>query len=195
MGCGLITAGIQLDCDNGLKPGAQPDIYLANFDDWDDATKGEAAGEFNTYESFNLPSGKSLFKIEGSKSSVEPLVEGRIGTYQNGFNHQVRIRVFKGTAAAKEQVKEILKGRFVAFVVNNYDGGGGDGKIEIYGDKVGMTARELTRTINDIDTGGAFDILLDLEDTIYEDNPPANYLNTDFATSKADLEAATGSSI
>jgi hypothetical protein len=109
MSCGVLNNGISIDCDNGMVSGAQEDVYLINFDDWQAATVNVAAN--NVYDSITLASGDSLFKIEGAKASVEPLVEARTDGFINGYNHQVRIRVFKATAEAKAEVEEILNGR------------------------------------------------------------------------------------
>jgi hypothetical protein len=49
MSCGVLNNGISIDCDNGMVSGAQEDVYLINFDDWQAATVNVAAN--NVYDS------------------------------------------------------------------------------------------------------------------------------------------------
>jgi len=72
--CTSLTANILKDCDNPIVNGIDADVYLANYTDWDNATKTlDATDGFIT--DFTLPSGATLYKVESDENAVQALTE------------------------------------------------------------------------------------------------------------------------
>jgi len=164
MACGTIAANITASCSAPVVAGNGSTLYLANFDDWQQATK---VYETNTLlvQSITLDTNKYLYKVEmpGSNNlkSMCDLVVSDVGI--TNYKHTVSFLIPQVDGATLEKVQALTKGKFVAFVVNNND------IIEIYGAKTGLQC--VAGTIKDAyANSGMFLLSLASNDATLESN-------------------------
>lgn len=158
--CGAIASGVAFDCEHPLVPGANDRLILFNYSELQDATYTFDAANPLIIDSLSPAQGVLAYAFEGQNNSVEPaqnLVKNR---YYVGYNHEITFKVFSAAPDTKKVLQEMAKGRVVAIVQNNWKGDSGEGAFEVYGWETGLEVQELSRTIADAETGGAFNIVL-----------------------------------
>lgn len=189
--CAVISTNLNKNCDNPLVGGVRDNIYLINFSDWLDAVFVRNGLNSQIYESITLPSGALAYRMEGINNSPEPSTSFKRLAFAELFEHIVKYKIFDITPSAKEQLELKSKGRFVAIVENNYKGATGNAAFEIYGADSGLIVPDggLTRDPNSTDTQGAYDVTLQTSEKSLEPHLPATLFITDYATTKAVLEA------
>ena len=126
---------------------------------------------------------------EGKNQSVDPLVTGVKLTYSFAYDHEVRFKVFSNTPDVKDQLQRLGNKKVVAIVQTNYTGEDGNAAFHVYGAKTGLELTELTANPNDADTLGAIDVLIKNKETSRPATLPNTIFNTDFATTKAIVDA------
>lgn len=185
--CGEITKGVEPDCDFPLIGGADDALILYNSADLDSVVRNGTNKQI--IEAINLASGKTAFCFQGKNNSVEPraaLVEQR---YSEVYDHEVIFKGFNIGPDEKDQYERLAKGRVQAIVLNNFRGDDGVAAYELYGLGVGLKARELERIGADTETQGAYNIVLRTPDEVKEPNLPNSIFLTNFATTKALVDA------
>jgi len=187
--CAVITANITFDCDNPPVAGNEDVLWVINKAEWDNATLTPNGTNPQLIEGITLATGDFLFKYEGKNNSVEPTQKLVKGKYTESYDHEVTFKVFKTDAATKEQLEKLASGRVVAILENRFRGDTGASAFEIYGSDVGMEVQELTRTLNDADTQGAFNLILRSPEISKEGHLPASLFVTSYAATKAVIEA------
>lgn len=187
--CGRITAGITNDCDDLLVGGVKAKLYLFNLDDIVGYTLNVTNKQIIEAITLETSPAASGYVFEGYLNSIEPSVNLNKGAYFNQWNHQILFRIFSNIPDTKKQIEALSKGRFVAIIENNYQGDDGNAAFELYGKKVGLEATVIEANKNDADSQGAWVITLATPETTKEPNAPATVFITNYATTKALVEA------
>jgi hypothetical protein len=180
--CGAIGAGVALDCANIPVGGTSDRMIVFNLSDLDAA--GTTYGANGEITSLALKSGSQAYQIDGLNQTIAPSVEMvRQGSVPR-YNHSAQFRAFKVDQVTKEQLEKMASGRMGAVLESL------GGKYEVYGLEVGLRAEEMTRNPNDQETNGLFVITLRTPENVpAEPRLPREYLNTDYATTTAELES------
>lgn len=189
--CGLISSNITKNCDNPIVGGVADNIYLFNWADWILSVFDRDEENPEIYEGITLPSGAFAYKMEGINNSPAPLQTFKRLAFGTNYEHAVNYYVFSLGAAVKKQLEAKGKGRFVAVVENNYRGTAGETAFEIYGANAGLIVPDggITRDPNNADSQGAYFINLISSEKAREPHLPATFFKTDYATTKALLDA------
>ncbi len=184
--CGGITQGITYDCANPIVPGVVPDVTLLNLKDIDTITYDVTNTHVIT--DITLKSGTQGYKFEGFRQSLRPQYAYVRQPYSTAYDHQVELQVFGISADDKKNLEQMALGKIVA-VVENLDKSD-NVTFEVYGLDVGLEVMTLTRIAADLETGGSFSLnLMTPDDAGKEPKLPATWFDTDYATTKAKVEA------
>lgn len=186
--CKSISADILKDCDYPLAGGANDLLMLINKSDWDDATV--------TYDNTNPIKITNIvfavtspvtegYIIEGQNNSVEPQATVVQLTYSKAYDHEVIFKIFNNNATIKEQVNNLVNGKVVAIVWNNFKNADGSNAFEIYGAETGLEVVEGGRNVSDTDTLGAWSLTLRNNEKSRPSTPPHSLDAGSFAASKA----------
>jgi len=190
--CDALTAGILYDCLNPPVGGVNDRLILVNFSDIDGNVTRNGSNP-NVIEAITLPGGAVGYVFEGLNSSNEPraaLVKGR---YVNGYDHEVRFKVFSNSIAAKVQLQKLDGALVVAIVQNNHKGGDpvpggtavGEAAFEIYGLETGLRLQELERILADAELQGAYNLLIKNDEISKPSTLPQTLFITSFAATLA----------
>jgi len=182
--CDALTAGILYDCLNPPVGGVNDRLILVNFSDIDGNVTRNGSNP-NVIEAITLPGGAVGYVFEGLNSSNEPraaLVKGR---YVNGYDHEVRFKVFSNSIAAKVQLTKLDGALVVAIVQNNHKGAAGEAAFEIYGLETGLRLQELERILADAELQGAYNLLIKNDEISKPSTLPQTLFITDFAATLA----------
>lgn len=188
-GCNPIDQNILLDCTNPLVGGTNDRLVLIPFEQYQALAK--------TYDNNNpliitaIAPGSPTpgYVYEGQNQSVDPLVTGVKLTYSYAYDHQVQFKIFANTPDVKEQLVKLGAKKVVAIVQTNYTGVNGNAAFHLYGDKTGLELQEVNYNPNDADTLGAIDVVIRNKENARPTTPPNTIFNTDFATTKAIVDA------
>ena len=186
--CGAISAGLEPDCDFPLMGGAYETLVLMNFADIDSVTRSSTNKQIIEAITFGTTTDKA-YEYKGKNESLEPqtaLVKQR---YSDSYDHEVMFIIFLNTPVAKQQIEAMVGGKLVAIVQNKHKNSDGDTSYEVYGLGVGLYVMELSRIVVDADTQGAYKIILRTPDNSKEANLPNPFFKTDYATTKALVDA------
>ena len=133
MACGQITRGSTVEECADLPPGGtRARLLLANVDDIEDYT--EDADEQIT--AINLVDGATLHEFTGFRNDVkksEEVIKPEIGIPK--FKHNVGWVIYENTQIQKNNIENIVRGRFVAVVENK---GKDANSFEVVGKGVGL---------------------------------------------------------
>jgi len=187
--CGKITADLTINCDNPLQSGSEDSLILINREDWLDAAVTYNVTNNGIIEAVALPTGVEGFSYEGKNNSIAPKYELIKQTYSDVYNHEVNFKVFDVSPIGKEQLELLAKGQMVAIVQNKYKGTDGNAAYEVYGVDAGLVCTQNLREITNVETGGAFDLILKSAETSLEPKMPRTFFITDYATTKTAVEA------
>lgn len=185
--CGLIAAGHSPNCDYPLTAGNNERLILYNFDE----ITGYDVNVSNplVVEAINMVALKTGFEFVGQNYSNEPKYRMRKGAYVNTYEHEVNFLIFGYNGAVKKIVEAMAKGKLVAVVENNYRGSDGSSAFELYGSGSGLYVQTLERDANDQDNNGAMKIQLLTGERGGEGSLPKSIFDTDYATTKAMIDA------
>lgn len=190
-GCDGITLGAAYDCDNPLVAGVDQRLILINQADFNDAIV-TFDGTITTLITniVLVGTGTAAFAFQGVRSSLAPQTAFIPGTVSVGYDHQVDFLVFDITQTQKDNLEELGLGKVVAVVQNMNSTGNGDSVFEVFGKDVGLELITNTRINADQETAGAFSLSLKTsDDTGKEPKLPTSYFDTNFATTKAKVDA------
>ncbi len=185
---------IAADCTNPLFAGVDSEALIANFSEI-------ASYSYGTNPS--VISGITMKTHEGSGTDPEPYcfftvqqlgnqpysgsqTEFSEGTYGNRVNHTIQLAVVdNGPEITENIIDNLLNGKFVVILKNDYVHTSGDNKYQIYGSHKGLKCTGLTRELYG-DNESAYII------TLQEQNAPKSgmfFFVTDEQTTDAAYEA------
>ena len=184
--CGGIIQGAAYSCDNPIVPGIVPDIILFNLKDIASVTYDVT--ETHIITDITLESTKQGWKFEGFRQSARPQYEYVRQQFSTAYNHIIDLQVFDITADQKKNLEAMALAKIVA-IVQNLDKTD-TVPYEVYGLDVGLEINTLTRIAADLETAGSFSLqLMTPEDAGKEPKMPPSWWDTDYATTKAAVDA------
>lgn len=125
----------------------------------------------------------------GQLGSLKPKWAVVKETYTRPYDHQIDFAVFDATAAQKFNLSQMARGRFIAIIVQNYNGDtNSSAKVEMYGLDTGLIVDVMGRDLSNVGTQSAIEISLKTADNVKEPRPAATYFDTDAATTQTDLQ-------
>lgn len=188
-GCENIDKNLLLDCVNPLVGGTNDRLILIPKEIWDilNVTYDNTNPIIITAIAPGTPTPGYVY--EGKNNSVNPSTTLVKLTYSRAFDHVVNFKVFANTPDVKDQLQRLGSKKVVAIVQTNYTGVSGNGAFHVYGAKTGLELEVLDQTPNDADTLGAYDVTLQNSETSRPATLPHTIYNTDFATTKAIIDA------
>lgn len=188
-GCGSIDKGSSVDCDEIPVGGTRARLLVANIDDIVSYTE---TGD-GTITAITLDSGKFFYEFMGFRNDVkhsQDVIKPDIGIPK--FKHNVGWVVYENTQIQKNNVENLVRGRFVAIVENK---GKDANSFELVGKDVGVeiVAGPIR---NAHENGGFFVISLSTPDdqNETENKLPQTVLVTNYAGTLAYLETKTSPS-
>lgn len=176
--CGILTSGSQYDCNNPIQPGLLPQIILFNRTDIIDYT---VVG--NVITDINLKSGKVGYLFETIRQGLDARFEKLDAGLQAGYSHQTTFQIHNISSEQKEEIRKLSLNKLVAVVFNQPVAGNDDSYFEIFGAQTGMQSLEITRGNRDLETAGAFNIILETPEDVRESKIPYTFFDTDYTTS------------
>lgn len=187
MSCGKITRGSSPNCDNPLRGGTIPRLFLLNFDDLVSSTASTSTP--NLLTALTFVSNTVSYMFEGYKQDVKPTQEVIApSSGQNQFKHSLNFLVYEINQLQKNNIQRISKGRFIAIVENK---GKNSDSFEVFGLNAGLEiVPGLARDPHA--NGGAYVISLATMDNEFEPLLPQTLFSTDYATTKALVEEYAG---
>lgn len=188
--CGKIAANVAANCANPLQSGVEDSLTIINRDDWLNAAIGLNADP-QIIESIVLAMGITGFLYQGKNNSNIPKYEFIKQTFSEVYNHEINFKVFDVNPTVKAELEAMAKGSFVVIVSNKFHGEGGNAAFEVYGADAGLTLSQNIREINNVENGGAFDLILKSDDTALEPHMPKTLFLTSYAISKAIVDGLT----
>lgn len=191
MSCGRISDDILNDCALPIVGGTKARLILINAEDLNEASYTYDMTNEEIIKTITMSSSPAVraYEFEGIKNSNEASISLVPTPYSAYVNHQILFRIFKNVPEAKSQINQMIKGRFIAIVENNYTGVDGNGSFELYGKIQGLEISELTRSSADSDTQGAYVITLSSPADQKEPSLPASIFDTSYAVTKAMVDS------
>lgn len=190
--CGDISEDINRNCDNPLTLGANDDVYLINWNDWQEATITRDVNNPKIITNIVMGSGGYAYKMSGFNNSPGHTATSKKTAYGQGWEHKLSYLVFDLSPDTKAQIDKKNLGKFVAVVINNYRGTGGNAAIEVLGTAVGLTVPDggIVRDVNSAENDGAFAITMQTNLAKgKETGTPDVLYSTSYAVSKAILDS------
>lgn len=187
--CGLLNIGQAIDCTNKSTGGIeQTRIWLGNVADIDRSlTTVDESGV--SISGFNLVAGARLFAFEGigGKKILNATYSKQEGDYFDTMQHQVDVVVYDQCVESLGLLNNFLNGASVFGIIEQkFKGDANKCAFQIYGFNNGLTASEINYNANE--NNGI--VLLPLSSPEpYEPSVPYSYLNTDYATTLAEIDA------
>ena len=182
-----LTANISYDCSsaNRAKSGLETKAVIINVADLDRTSITETG---STVTNLSLNSGATGFSISwikqlGSTGSEVALNDSGVDT----FSHSFACRVFGQSAEDAERIKELLEGEFVVVVETKFKGTSNADAYKIFGLENGLKMAEGSFT--SLENDGSFIFTLKSQEGFGESYPYKIYLETDYATTKAKVDA------
>lgn len=147
--CSKISAGLATDvCGAPAIAGTAGRVILVNYSDVDKALstfKAETAGcKSRVLTSIVLKAGAVGFEFASLPNTTVGEDTIIVGTYRRRHQHNLTLRIFAKSQAAKCFVDSLGDARVVAIVENNERGPAGEVKYEVYGWDAGLELNELT---------------------------------------------------
>lgn len=186
MSCRTIGTGSRPDCDNPLKSGTQPRLFLMNFDDLLTTTAGTTP---NLLAALTFATNTVSYLFEGYKQDVKPTQEViNPGNGQNQFKHNLNFLIYEITQVQKNNIQRLAKGNVIAIVENK---GKNADSFEVYGLNSGLEI--VPGVVRDpLANGGGYIISLATAEGEFEPLLPQTLFTTDYATTKALVEEYAG---
>lgn len=189
MDCSKITVGFAMTaCGKPALAGTAARVILLNYSDVDKALSEVNATNDNIIESIILQAGAKGYEVDSLPNTTVGEDTLNVGTYNRTHQHNLTIRIFKKSEAAKTFVNGLTNARVVAIVQNNDRGDAGDTKYEIYGWDSGLEMNDLTASTEMADNV-AYLFTLGSGTIAQEGSLPKSFFNTDEATTDTAVEA------
>lgn len=177
--CSKIKTGfINQACGKPAIAGTAARVILISYSD---ADKSKSVVTDNVISSLILKAGATGYEVDSLPNATVGSDTINAGTYLKTHQHNVVVRIFKKSEAAKKFVNGLTNARVIAIVENNDTGDGGDTKYEVYGWDSGLELTEITVTTEMAD-GVAYQVTLANGTIAQEGSLPMSLFNTDEAT-------------
>lgn len=152
-----------------------------------DADKSKSVVTDNVISSLILKAGATGYEVDSLPNATVGSDTINAGTYLKTHQHNVVVRIFKKSEAAKKFVNGLTNARVIAIVENNDTGDNGDTKYEVYGWDSGLELTEITVTTEMTD-GVAYQVTLANGTIAQEGSLPMSLFNTDEKTTDLMVE-------
>lgn len=177
--CSKIKTGfINQVCGKPAIAGTTARVILLSYSDVD---KSKSVVSDNIISSLILKAGATGYEVDSLPNATVGSDTINAGTYLKTHQHNVVVRIFKKSEAAKKFVNGLTNARVIAIVENNDTGDNGDTKYEVYGWDSGLELTEITVTTEMTD-GVAYQVTLANGTIAQEGSLPMSLFNTDEKT-------------
>lgn len=177
--CSKIKTGfINQVCGKPAIAGTTARVILLSYSDVD---KSKSVVTDNVISSLILKAGATGYEVDSLPNATVGSDTINAGTYLKTHQHNVVVRIFKKSEAAKKFVNGLTNARVIAIVENNDTGDNGDTKYEVYGWDSGLELTEITVTTEMTD-GVAYQVTLANGTVAQEGSLPMSLFNTDEKT-------------
>ena len=177
--CSKIKTGfINQVCGKPAIAGTTARVILLSYSDVD---KPKSVVTDNVISSLILKAGATGYEVDSLPNATVGSDTVNAGTYLKTHQHNVVVRIFKKSEAAKKFVNGLTNARVIAIVENNDTGDNGDTKYEVYGWDSGLELTEITVTTEMTD-GVAYQVTLANGTIAQEGSLPMSLFNTDEKT-------------
>lgn len=177
--CSKIKTGfINQVCGKPAIAGTTARVILLSYSDVD---KSKSVVTDNVISSLILKAGATGYEVDSLPNATVGSDTINAGTYLKTHQHNVVVRIFKKSEAAKKFVNGLTNARVIAIVENNDTGDNGNTKYEVYGWDSGLELTEITVTTEMTD-GVAYQVTLANGTIAQEGSLPMSLFNTDEAT-------------
>lgn len=177
--CSKIKTGfINQVCGKPAIAGTTARVILLSYSDVD---KSKSVVTDNVISSLILKAGATGYEVDSLPNATVGSGTINAGTYLKTHQHNVVVRIFKKSEAAKKFVNGLTNARVIAIVENNDTGDNGDTKYEVYGWDSGLELTEITVTTEMTD-GVAYQVTLANGTIAQEGSLPMSLFNTDEKT-------------
>ena len=183
--CSKIKTGfINQVCDKPAIAGTTARVILLSYSDVD---KSKSVVTDNVISSLILKAGATGYEVDSLPNATVGSDTINAGTYLKTHQHNVVVRIFKKSEAAKKFVNGLTNARVIAIVENNDTGDHWDTKYEVYGWGSGLELTEITVTTEMTD-GVAYQVTLANGTIAQEGSLPMSLFNTDEKTTDLMVE-------
>jgi hypothetical protein len=177
--CSKIKTGfINQVCGKPSIAGTTARVILISYSDID---KAKSVVTDHVISSLILKAGATGYEVDSLPNATVGSDTINAGTYLKTHQHNVVVRIFKKSEAAKKFVNGLTNARVIAIVENNDTGDNGDTKYEVYGWDSGLELTEITVTTEMTD-GVAYQVTLANGTIAQEGSLPMSLFNTDEKT-------------
>lgn len=183
--CSKIKTGFTNQvCGKPAIAGTTARVILISYSDVD---KSKSVVTDNVISSLILKTGAVGYEVDSLPNATVGSDTINAGTYLKTHQHNVVVRIFKKSEAAKKFVNGLTNARVIAIVENNDTGDNGDTKYEVYGWDSGLELTEITVTTEMTD-GVAYQVTLANGTIAQEGSLPMSLFNTDEKTTDLMVE-------
>lgn len=177
--CSKIKTGFTNQvCGKPAIAGTTARVILLSYSDVD---KSKSVVTNNVISSLILKAGATGYEVDSLPNATVGSDTINAGTYLKTHQHNVVVRIFKKSEAAKKFVNGLTNARVIAIVENNDTGDSGDTKYEVYGWDSGLELTEITVTTEMTD-GVAYQVTLANGTIAQEGSLPMSLFDTDEKT-------------
>lgn len=177
--CSKIKTGFTNQaCGKPAIAGTTARVILLSYSDVD---KSKSVVTNNVISSLILKAGATGYEVDSLPNATVGSDTINAGTYLKTHQHNVVVRIFKKSEAAKKFVNGLTNARVIAIVENNDTGDSGDTKYEVYGWDSGLELTEITVTTEMTD-GVAYQVTLASGTIAQEGSLPMSLFNKDEET-------------
>ncbi len=178
----LISKDVELNCSNPIFTGIEPLGYIINKADIASYTKTTGI-----VSALSLNTGAKAYRIQqvGQQPWNGTTTEMQEGDVLNTFNKTAAFIILDNSPAVSENiVNPMANGEFVVIIENKYKDDANKNAFEIFGLDKGCRASSVTQNKYENMAGWAVEL-------VESETPNAStfFWDTDYETSKADLEA------
>lgn len=183
--CSKIKTGFTNQvCGKPAIAGTTARVILLSYSDVD---KSKSVVTDNVISSLILKADATGYEVDSLPNATVGSDTINAGTYLKTHQHNVVVRIFKKSEAAKKFVNGLTNARVIAIVENNDTGDNGDTKYEVYGWDSGLELTEITVTTEMTD-GVAYQVTLANGTIAQEGSLPMSLFNTDEKTTDLMVE-------
>lgn len=183
--CSKIKTGFTNQvCGKPAIAGTAARVILISYSDVD---KSKSVVSDNVISSLILKADATGYEVDSLPNATVGSDTINAGTYLKTHQHNVVVRIFKKSEAAKKFVNGLTNARVIAIVENNDTGDNGDTKYEVYGWDSGLELTEITVTTEMTD-GVAYQVTLTNGTIAQEGSLPMSLFNTDEKTTDLMVE-------
>lgn len=183
--CSKIKTGFTNQvCGKPAIAGTTARVILLSYSDVD---KSKSVVTDNVISSLLLKTSATGYEVDSLPNATVGSDTINAGTYLKTHQHNVVVRIFKKSEAAKKFVNGLTNARVIAIVENNDTGVNGDTKYEVYGWDSGLELTEITVTTEMTD-GVAYQVTLANGTIAQEGSLPMSLFDTDEKTTDLMVE-------